>query len=230
MDSGIYLIHNNITDKYYIGKGKSVKNRWEHHKYTLQHKNHHNKEIQEDFDKYGIESFDFQIIEYCENLEEREIYWISYYSNRNLYNKTTGGDSGYTVNPISVERSKQTNNLLKSTVGQNNGSAKLTDYDVYNIKIRFIKGESKSDIEKDYPHIKKSTLYSIKNGTSWKHILPQYNNYLYNKARIKQNKLYKKAIDMYNNGISMNQIAKQLHVSRNTIRKLVRQDNTEVND
>lgn len=229
MDSGIYLIHNNITDKYYIGKGSNVKERWRHHKYVLQNKKHHNKDIQEDFDKYGIESFDFRVIEYCENLDEREIYWISYYSSRNLYNKTTGGDSGYTVNPISIERSKKANNLLKSSVGQNNGSSKLTDSEVYDIKIRFINGESKLSIEKDYPHIKKSTLYAIKNGTSWKHILPEYNEYLYNKERIEQNKIYQEAIDMYNQGISMNKIAKHLHISRGTVSKLVHQDNTEVN-
>ena len=48
--------------------------------------------------KYGIENFDFEVIEECskEQLNDKEIYWISYYDSCNLdkgYNLTKGGDN-----------------------------------------------------------------------------------------------------------------------------------------
>ena len=46
--------------------------------------------------KYGVENFDFSIIEECEEpyLDEREAYWIKYYNSHNKekgYNLTDGG-------------------------------------------------------------------------------------------------------------------------------------------
>lgn len=47
--------------------------------------------------KYRIDNFNIIELEECENglLDEREIYWISYYNSyNNGYNMTTGGDRG----------------------------------------------------------------------------------------------------------------------------------------
>ena len=44
--------------------------------------------------KYGIENFDFSILELCsENeLDDKEIYWINYYNSyKDGYNETSGG-------------------------------------------------------------------------------------------------------------------------------------------
>lgn len=52
--------------------------------------------------KYGVSSFEREIIEYCDTkelLSEREKYWISYYDSKNKkigYNITDGGDGGST--------------------------------------------------------------------------------------------------------------------------------------
>lgn len=43
--------------------------------------------------KYGVENFTIQEIEYTDNCEEREKYWIKFYNTyRNGYNATLGGD------------------------------------------------------------------------------------------------------------------------------------------
>ena len=43
--------------------------------------------------KYGVEHFHIELIEETDNPEEREVYWIEYYSSfKNGYNATKGGD------------------------------------------------------------------------------------------------------------------------------------------
>lgn len=64
MKSGIYCIKNDINNKVYVGKAKKLENRWEQHKNKLLDNKHDNIYLQEDFNKYGIESFTFSVLEY----------------------------------------------------------------------------------------------------------------------------------------------------------------------
>lgn len=83
--TGIYKITNTINNKCYIGKSKTVFRRWYQHKTNLKKGNHHCIYLQNSWNKYGEDSFDFNVIEICEeeNLKEREIYWMGYY--KSLY-------------------------------------------------------------------------------------------------------------------------------------------------
>lgn len=89
---GIYKITNKINNKCYIGQSKNILKRWK-----TEYKWYHiNKHLQSAFKKYGIENFDFEIIEECQPdlLNEREQFWITVYNSfdRNFgYNKTLGG-------------------------------------------------------------------------------------------------------------------------------------------
>ena len=101
MSCGIYKIENNINHMIYIGQSIDIENRF------IQHKNNKNNyDIHVALREYGIENFSFDIIELCskKELNEREIYWISYYNCQkpNGYNCTPGG-TGW--NPA-VEASK----------------------------------------------------------------------------------------------------------------------------
>ena len=64
--SGIYKITNTITNDFYIGSSKDVKQRWRAHKKPSVWKNHPNNPMYIDMQKYGVDKFSFQILEEAE--------------------------------------------------------------------------------------------------------------------------------------------------------------------
>lgn len=110
--SGIYCIENKIDGKKYIGQSVDIESRWYRHKYELNAKQHFNSYLQNAWNKYGEDNFNFYIIELCkvELLDEREEYYIDFYKtlDRNVgYNMTAGGHSNKYINDeISAKISK----------------------------------------------------------------------------------------------------------------------------
>ena len=95
---GIYDIYNIKSDKHYIGQSIDIRKRFYQHKYLLRNNKCKNLKFQNAWNKYGEESFEFQIIEECrqEKLDEREIFFTKKYDSfLNGYNKTDGGHQGY---------------------------------------------------------------------------------------------------------------------------------------
>ena len=85
---GIYKIKNLLNGKVYIGQSIDVKNRFGRHKYNSNYKIVH--PLYNSFRKYGIENFEFNIIEHVNDfnkLDEREQYWTDFYKS---YNKNYG--------------------------------------------------------------------------------------------------------------------------------------------
>lgn len=78
MKSGIYKILNKINGKFYIGSASYLNNRKSNHKRDLVANKHKNSHLQSAFNKYGIDAFEFIVIEYCDKrlLLEREQYWL----------------------------------------------------------------------------------------------------------------------------------------------------------
>lgn len=92
----IYKIENMINHKIYIGQtilDDVIKDR-----YGGSIKHTHNNHLKDSINLYGEDNFDVSIIDYAENKDElnkKEIYWISYYdSYKNGYNETQGGQYG----------------------------------------------------------------------------------------------------------------------------------------
>ena len=95
----IYIITNDINDKAYIGKTYgTIQKRWREHcnDSIIYGITNGNRPLYNAINTYGIEHFNIQLLEEVQatnNLEEREIYWITklntYY---NGYNATLGGD------------------------------------------------------------------------------------------------------------------------------------------
>jgi group I intron endonuclease len=81
--SGIYKILNKINNKSYIGSSSNIKSRWNVHLSKLNLQKHHSILLQRAYNKYGEENFVFIIIEECENLIEREQFWLDYYKSYN---------------------------------------------------------------------------------------------------------------------------------------------------
>ena len=63
---GIYKITNTITGDFYIGSSKNVKRRWAAHKWPSSWKRFPNNSMYIDMQKYGVEKFEFQILEVVE--------------------------------------------------------------------------------------------------------------------------------------------------------------------
>jgi group I intron endonuclease len=61
--AGIYLIRNKITNRCYYGSSTHIKKRFQIHKQHLNENKHHNKNLQNDWNAYGEETFSFEIIE-----------------------------------------------------------------------------------------------------------------------------------------------------------------------
>lgn len=87
MKSGIYIIRNIINNKVYIGKSKNVNQRKNAHFSALKLNKHNNQHLQNSYNKYGKDNFEFNILEYCEEslLPTKEMYYIELYkSNYNI--------------------------------------------------------------------------------------------------------------------------------------------------
>lgn len=96
---GIYKITNIKNNKCYIGLSKNIEGRLKGHKNKLLNGKHKNQHLQTSFNKYGLDSFTFSILEECseELLCLREKYWIEKlksYDKKYGYNKTHGGEFG----------------------------------------------------------------------------------------------------------------------------------------
>lgn len=88
----IYRINNLINGKFYIGKTtKTVEERWERH--CISARSGSTCLIHKSIRKHGESNFQLQIIEYTDNLNVREKFWIFELSPH--YNMTEGGDGGW---------------------------------------------------------------------------------------------------------------------------------------
>lgn len=99
--SGIYRIRNLLDNKVYIGLSSNVKQRFAQHKVNSKSINS-DKYLYNAIQKYGLNNFEFSIIEYCEvsELPEKEIFWIEFYNSTDRdcgYNVQSGGFSNIEV-------------------------------------------------------------------------------------------------------------------------------------
>lgn len=105
----IYKITNLINNKVYIGQTeRTLKERWKQHRYSKGCKYLHNAIL-----KYGVENFKIEEIERVpiKDLDEREIYWISFYNSTDRtvgYNILKGGKLGrlqmYKLSPGDIKK------------------------------------------------------------------------------------------------------------------------------
>lgn len=77
--SGIYKITNLDTGKCYVGSAVKIKSRWSEHRNDLKRGTHHSAKLQNAWNKYGADRFDFSILEYVADRNDlvcREQHWM----------------------------------------------------------------------------------------------------------------------------------------------------------
>ena len=107
----IYIITNTINSKLYIGQtSRSLNDRWKEHCRENCSEGEYNMAIKRAIIKYGKENFTIKELEKCEidQLDEREIYYISLYNSyKDGYNLTAGGKSGCKDLKLSIEKQQE---------------------------------------------------------------------------------------------------------------------------
>lgn len=74
--SGVYKITNNITGDCYIGSSNNIKRRWAQHNSPSTWAIKPGMKLYQAMIQYGLNNFEFEVIEETNNLKEREQYWI----------------------------------------------------------------------------------------------------------------------------------------------------------
>lgn len=111
--AGVYKITCISNGRFYIGSSKNLWKRHNEHNYLLNNNKHCNKELQADYNTYGIDNFKFEIIEFCtkENHFDREQVYLDMYKDKDkFYNKST---SAYNNNYVSEETKKKISKIHK---------------------------------------------------------------------------------------------------------------------
>lgn len=169
---GIYKFTNKINGKCYIGQSIQLEKRKREHKYNSFHKNsnEYNSQFHKAIRKYGIENFDYEVLEFLEEkeyttkkLNELEKKYINYFNSyKNGYNATPGGDA-------IGENSRM--------VGEKNGRAILSEEDVIYIRECYNNHIPFNQVYKNYENkISKRGFQNVWWFNTWKNIKPEYNN------------------------------------------------------
>lgn len=210
--TGIYKITNLINNKIYIGQSVDCQRRWTEHKRSGHINPTFSKNIR-DYNvpihcairKYGIENFQFEIIEKCisSQLDDKEQYWIKYYQSNDKekgYNVTAGGQQNFGLK------------------GENHSQAKLTQIqvnEIYDLLQNHLE-ISIHEIGERY-NISPSLISLINNGRNWKNNTLSYPlrpaNYSLPGEKNPRAKLtaeiVKEMRNKWKNGISPNEIYKE---------------------
>ena len=156
--SGIYLVENLINHKKYIGQAKNIKKRFQSHHlcdYKNEKNSNYNTKFYQALRKYGLDNFEVKVLLLCkeEELDDFEIKYIKYYDSfKNGYNSTEGGQF-WSLNIHSKEtelKRKETREKNKSLMSENHPRAKLSNQQVWDIRQRYIDGESIKEIYEDF--------------------------------------------------------------------------------
>jgi group I intron endonuclease len=116
MNSGVYKITNIINNKIYIGSSSNLHKRFISHKNSLLRDKHYNTHLQKAYNKYKLENFKFEVIEYCDNIIEKEQYYLDILKPE------------YNINPNAFTcKGRKLTQEHKDKIGKSNSNIKRSD-------------------------------------------------------------------------------------------------------
>jgi group I intron endonuclease len=195
MICGIYMIQCKVNNKIRIGSSKDIKARWRNYKSELNRKIYSVKTLQDDWNNYDKENFEFKVIEECNEdiLLEREMYYTLFYKSNEIefgYNinkgnkhseetklkmsKSSKGKPKSEESKIKMSISKKGTKLsdkvkLKMSLkrkGSNNPRSKITMQQSKEIKEKLNKGVKVKDLMIEY-NCSNKPIIEIQNNVHW---------------------------------------------------------------
>ena len=112
---GIYYIENIKNYKKYIGQSIDIKKRWYLHEFELNNNSHHNQRLQNAWNKYGEENFEFKILLECKR-EELDLYEQYFIEKFNTYYDGYNLDFGGTNRVRWTDEMRKKMSILKSNI------------------------------------------------------------------------------------------------------------------
>lgn len=177
----IYKITNKINNKCYIGQTiKTAEERWKEHQAHAfgSHPNDKNKTLYKAIRKYGVENFEFEVLQdninNFEELDKAEIYWIDYYNSFiKGYNETFGGQRYHKILPNKeiIEDYYKTRSARKTALkfGINNSTVDdiLNQNNIPRFSFRQAAGKriliSKDDFQKKFDSVRDCAEWFVEN-------------------------------------------------------------------
>lgn len=143
--SGIYRIRNLINNKFYIGSAINLNKRKNQHFHYLRKNKHHNKPLQNSFNKYDEKSFIFEVMCYCykEDLVTNEQFYIDKYKPQYNICKIAGSSLG---------RKPTEETIIKMKISHSKRNCKHSKETKFKISLsnkgKIISSKQKEDIRK----------------------------------------------------------------------------------
>lgn len=166
---GIYQILNTKNGKFYIGSSKNLRKRCKTHFSNLRKNKHKNIILQQAFNKYGIEAFNFNIIEKVEdfnNLIIREQYYIDTLNPKYNINKIANSSLGVKRRFETIEKIRNANLGLKHSEERNRIKSIAQGGNNHWTKHKQFSEESKNKMSKSQKSLYKNGYISPRKGTS----------------------------------------------------------------
>lgn len=250
MISGIYQIRNTVNGKVYVGQSKDLAQRKRVHRRMLLDGKHYNRYLQRSFNKYGEDSFAFEVLEYCkeEHLIKKERQWIknmnSEYADKGYnaayaYILFKGYDRNKRINLserkrvvreyTDESREKFRISIAKYWSQEENIIKKSLSQSVMELEtIVKIKTLLKEDLDvtpqevADKYNVSVNSIHHIIALASHEFISKEFNHIIKNRSDISYKRINKNIIRMYRDGHSYSRIAKEnnMHL-RTAIRRVM---------
>ena len=215
---GIYKITNLKNNKAYIGQSTDIKSRWINHKRELRNNIHRNSHLQNAFNKYGEEAFEFRILEetFEENLDDAEEYWITYFDSTNPrkgYNLREGANSykhrkeiQEQMNLVRELRREEAHYFKMRHINDNGGLTRLYGMAKAN------KSQKEASLELGIPQVYIKEYLQEQGFSGWRELVKQARTSIVDYSIIDEKGGVLFIIDQLVKGNSIRSIAKDLNV------------------